>query len=190
MINLFTHAPVPTVIRAAVFAGTIALVLCLGCGPTLQVRTDYDHTVTFTRYQTFSIGEAKVIEKGAVTENSFVKDRIDNAITQALLGRGLTKGGTNADLAVKYAAGARTVRELETAGVPPMVGPMWGPYPQDFWVSEHPEGTLIIDLTDAKSGKLLWRANIVAQGTGLNDPGFIQKAVNKAFESYPPAVGK
>jgi len=184
MTNLFTHVP----IRAVVFWGTVAAVLCLGCGPTLQVRTDYDHTVAFTRYQTFAIGEAKVLEKGAVTENSFVKDRIDNAIKQAMLGRGLSQGATNADLMVKYAAGARTVRELETAGVPPMVGPMWGPYPQDFWVSEHPEGTLIIDLTDGKSGKLLWRAHIVAQGTGLNDPGFIQKAVNKAFESYPPAA--
>src|SRR4051794_23936891 len=88
--------------RSFVFLGLIALVLCLGCGPTLQVRTDYDHTVSFTRYQTFTIGEAKVIEKGAVTENSFVKDRIDNAIRQAMIARGLTQGGTQADLVVKY----------------------------------------------------------------------------------------
>ena len=70
-----------------------------------------------------------------------------------------------------------------------MVGPMWGPYPQDFWVTEHPEGTLVIDLLDGKTGKLVWRAYIVAQGSGMNDASFIQKAVNKALENYrPPAA--
>jgi hypothetical protein len=172
--------------RAFVLLGLIVLVLCLGCGPTLQVRTDYDHTISFAPYRSFALGESKVIDKGAVTENSFVKDRIDNAIKQALTARGLTLAEGQTDLVVKYAAGARTVRELETAGVPPMVGPMWGPYPQDFWVTEHPEGTLIIDLTDGKSGKLIWRAYIVAQGTGMNDAAFIQKAVDRAFASFPP----
>ena len=111
-----------------------------------------------------------MIEKGAVTENSFVKDRIDNAIKQAMTARGLALGGTQPDLVVRYAAGARTVRELETAGVPPMVGPMWGPYPQDFWVTEHPEGTLIIDLNDGKTAKLLWRAHILSEGPGPERP--------------------
>ena len=69
-----------------------------------------------------------------------------------------------------------------------MVGPMWGPYPQDFWVTEHPEGTLIIDLNDGKTAKLLWRAHILSEGSGLSDPSFIQKAVNKAFEKYPPVA--
>jgi hypothetical protein len=174
------------VTRALVVLGLIVLVLCLGCGPTLQVRTDYDHTVGFTQYRTFALGESKVLEKGAIAENSFVKDRIDRAIEQALTARGLALAAAEADLVVKYAAGARTVRELETAGVPPMVGPMWGPYPQDFWVTEHPEGTLIIDLTDRKTAKLLWRANIVAQGSGMTDAAFIQKAVTRAFATYPP----
>jgi hypothetical protein len=176
------------VVRSIIQAGLIALLVCVGCGPTLQVRTDFDHTVSFTKYQTFALGDGKVIEKGAVTENSFVKDRIDNAIKQAMTARGLALGGTQPDLVVRYAAGARTVRELETAGVPPMVGPMWGPYPQDFWVTEHPEGTLIIDLNDGRTAKLLWRAHILSEGSGLSDPAFIQKAVNKAFEKYPPVA--
>jgi hypothetical protein len=172
--------------RTLITFGLIVLGVCIGCGPTLQVRTDYDHTLSFSRYQTFTLGEGKVIEQGAITENSFIKERIDKALKVGLTARGLALGGTQADLVAKYAAGARTVRELETAGIPPMVGPMWGPYPQDFWVTEHPEGTLIIDLLDGKTGKLVWRGYIVAQGSGLNDAGFIQKAVNKALQSYPP----
>ena len=44
----------------------------------------------------------------------------------------------------------------------------------------------MIDLLDGKTGKLVWRAYIVAQGSGMNDASFIQKAVNKALEHYPP----
>ena len=63
---------------------------------------------------------------------------------------------------------------------------LWGAYPQDFWVSEYPEGTLVIDLVDARSQKLVWRAYCVAEGTGMSDAAFIQKAVSKAFERFPP----
>ena len=66
---------------------------------------------------------------------------------------------------------------------------MWGSYPQDIWVSEHPEGTLVIDLVDARTQKLVWRAYLTAEGAGMSDPAFIQSAVNKAFERYPPPLG-
>jgi hypothetical protein len=64
---------------------------------------------------------------------------------------------------------------------------VWGAYPQDFWVSEHPEGTLVIDLVDARTQKLVWRAYCTAQGSGMSDPAFIQKAVSRALEHFPPA---
>ena len=47
----------------------------------------------------------------------------------------------------------------------------------------------MIDLVDARSQKLVWRAYCVAEGTGMSDPAFIQKAVNKAFEHFPPPRG-
>ena len=36
------------VFRSIIQAGLIAVLVCVGCGPTLQVRTDFDHTVSFT----------------------------------------------------------------------------------------------------------------------------------------------
>ena len=47
----------------------VTMVLCglaifLGCGPTLQVKTDFDHSATFQQYRSFEMGEGKVIEKG------------------------------------------------------------------------------------------------------------------------------
>jgi hypothetical protein len=39
----------------------------IGCGPTLQVKTDFDHAVQFARYRTFQMGEGRVIEKGTAS---------------------------------------------------------------------------------------------------------------------------
>jgi hypothetical protein len=161
-------------------------VLLVGCGPTLEVRTDFDHAAAFNQYRSFQMGEGKVIEKGTVSENTIVKDRIDTAVEKGLQTRGLVPAaGEHPDLIARFAVGVRTVKELEGVGYPAAVG-MWGAYPTDFWVTEHPEGTLVLDLVDARSQKLVWRAYMVAEGSGLSDPAFIQKAVSKALEHFPP----
>ncbi len=161
------------------------LALFLGCSPALQVRMDFDHSATFAAYHSFQMGDGKVIEKGAPSENTIVKDRVDAAVRAGLVMRGLTQVPEHGDLIVRFAVGARTVKELEGTGYPWAVG-MWGAFPPDFWVTEYPEGTLVIDLVDPRSQKLVWRAYCVAEGTGLADAAFLQKAVNKAFEKFPP----
>src|SRR5438552_17952119 len=156
----------------------------IGCGPTLQVKTDVDHAAKFARYRSFQMGVGRVIEKGTVSDNTIVKDRVDAAIRAGLATRGLVQNADHADLIARFAVGARTVRELEGVGYPLAVG-VWGAYPEDFWVTEHPEGTLVIDLVDARSQKLVWRAYCTARGSGMADPAFIQKAVSRAFERFP-----
>jgi hypothetical protein len=173
-------------ISRTISALLFAFAVLLGCGPTLQVKTDYDHAAAFNQYRSFQMGEGKVIERGTATDNTIVKDRVDAAIRNGLATRGLVQGADHADLIARFAVGARTVRELEGVGYP-MAVTVWGAYPQDFWVSEHPEGTLVIDLVDARTQKLVWRAYCTAQGSGMSDPAFIQKAVSRALEHFPPA---
>ena len=132
-----------------VSVGVVGL-LVSACGPTLQVRTDYDRQATFAQYQTFRIDEGQFLEKGVPSQNTIVKDRIHASLHNQLSAEGMTPAGERADLAVRYVAGARTVKELESVGYgyPMAVGPYWGPYPGDFWVNEYPEGTLVVDLID------------------------------------------
>jgi hypothetical protein len=177
-------------VRLEVLCRTIGAVMfglavLIGCGPTLHVKTDFDHAARFAQYRSFQMGEERVIEKGTVSDNTIVKDRVDGAIRGGLAARGLAQSQEHPDLIARFAVGARTVRELEGVGYPMAVG-VWGAYPEDFWVTEHPEGTLVIDLVDARSQKLVWRATCTAQGSGMSDPAFIQKAVNRAFEHFPP----
>ena len=170
----------------AVTALLFGFALLVGCGPTLQVRTDFDHHVTFGQYRSFQMGEGKVIEKGTITENTIVKDRVDTAVKNGLATRGLVQTADHADLIARFAVGVHDVKELEGVGYPVAIG-LWGAYPNDYWIVDHPEGTLVLDLVDARSQKLVWRAYLVADGAGMSDPAFIQKSVNQALEHSPPA---
>ena len=110
------------------------LAIFLGCGPTLQVKTDFDHSATFRQYRSFQMGEGQVIEKGSRPED------------EGMPWRRRGNGGTRP-----------------------------------------PEGTLVIDLVDARTQKLVWRAYcVLAEGAGMANPAFIQKAVSRRVREVPP----
>lgn len=161
----------------------IAGLLVGACGPSLQVRTDFDRSVNFATYRTFRLEEGKLMGPNAVAQSTLVKDRIDQALRSQLANEGMAQAGSDADLMVRYVAGARTVQELESAGYP--MGPYGATY-GDVWVQEVPEGMLVIDLLEARTDRLVWRAYVRAQGEGFGKPDFVKKAIAKAFEKYPP----
>jgi hypothetical protein len=163
-----------------------ALLLAAGCGPTLQVKTDYDHRADFGKYRTFTMQQGKVISELGYGEerNTLVTQRIDQALRDQLRAKGLQPTADQPDLVVSYVAGARTRRELEGMGYTGLG--WWGPAYDDFWVREYPEGTLVIDFRDARTDQLVWRAYVRAEGEGINDAKFIQKSVARALQSYPP----
>ena len=111
------------------------IAMFLGCGPTLQVKTDFDHHATFQQYRSFRMGEGKVIERGAVTDNTIVKDRVNTALRNGLMTRGLQPGWQRIHRAVRRRRAH--VTELE-ASVSARIG-MWGAY-RGISGHGHPEG--------------------------------------------------
>lgn len=170
--------------KKLVLALGIGGLVAIACGPTLQVRTDHDQAANFSDYKTYRLEEGKVLNQDAATPNTLVQDRIDTALKAQLANEGLAQQAQQSDLIVRYAAGAKTVQELQSVGYP--MGPYGGIYPADVWTQEVPEGMLVIDLVDAHTDKLVWRAYIRSEGEGFGKTEFIQKAVKKAFEQYPP----
>lgn len=169
-----------------------ALFLAAGCAPSLRVRTDFDRAVDFRQYRTFALAESRQLSSEAQpSENTLVTDRIDRALKAQLTVKGLSPApdGGSADLEVRYVAAAENKQELESAWDGPYVTPYYGRYGypgDDLWVREFREGTLVIDLVDARTSKLVWRASIVSEGEGFNTPAFIRKAIARAFERFPP----
>jgi hypothetical protein len=172
-------------VRAVALA--FAMLAYTACS-TMQVRTDYDRTADFARYHSFALQKGAVLAQGAVdARNTLVRDRIDRALRAGLASKGLAPATGDPELLVTYVAGARSRQEIEHVDWAYPWGPFWGgPGYQDFWLTDHEQGTLVIDFVDASTRKLVWRGMIVAEDQPFAEQAFIDKAVGKALQLYPP----
>jgi hypothetical protein len=168
--------------------------LTLSCA-SISVATDYDKNADFARYRTFAFLGGHIWINGIADDNNtLVKDRIRNSVVATLTAKGLRQVTENPDVYVAYLAGARTRTEIEStgpygAGFGPYfgVGGWWGPTYSSWWARTYDEGTLVIDLIDASTKKLVWRA--YAQ-TEINKPisdQKMQQVTDRAFKTFPPA---
>jgi hypothetical protein len=170
---------------------TLAVAAALPACATIQVKTDHDHTVDFSRYHTFEIAGGRVVRAGiGDTGNTLVSDRISRALVQNLAAHGLAPVHGDADLAVRFVAGTQIMQEIERIPVPGGYGTnyAWPAYPAygDVWVSDYERETLVIDLVDRATNRVVWHAVAVADTQDFSSPELVNKAVAKALASYPP----
>ena len=170
-----------------------AVALSAGCATAVSVSTDFDHAADFSRYHTFSFVGGHLSLDGVADEgNTLAKDRIRNAVVAALGERGLAESSDHPDLAVGYWAGARSRTEIE--GMPPYApemgpywyGGWWGPGYTQWWTRTYDEGTLIIDLVDPASHRLVWRAYTRTEIKQPVDDKRVREIVERAFKDFPP----
>jgi uncharacterized protein DUF4136 len=161
----------------------VLLLTCLAACSALaqKVTVEFDQNAGFSQYHTFAIRDGQLNSKNPALNSELVKKRIDRDIERDLTARGLTLVSGKADLNVRYRLGSARRTQVETY---PAGWRGWGvrrvrvPYT---------EGTLVIDLHDAASRSLVWRAIASEE---KNDPAKIESKlddmVKKSFEKYPP----
>ena len=172
-------------------AGIAAVSAAIGCATT-QVKTDHDPAAPFGRYKTFEVMKGKVVQDGVVDRgNTLVTDRIASSLNAQFEKKGLhpitEEESREADLLITFTAGARTVRELD--GV-------WAGYgwyvpsydDNDIWIDERTEGTLVIDIYDSQTRKLVWRSVAKNEDKEFVKPEQIDKAVQEALKKYPASA--
>jgi hypothetical protein len=176
----------------------LMVLMLAGLTATAQVHVDFDKKVDFKNYKTFKFESGKVIRKLGVTDtdNTFMDANVKAAITQDLQSKGLTASDSNPDLIITYLAGAREKQEVQNYISNPgffypyyrfySLGGWWGPQWNNFWVTHYEEGTIIIDVLDAKTDQLVWRAYAVSPINNYNEAKFVQKEVSKSFRHFPP----
>jgi Domain of unknown function (DUF4136) len=130
----------------------------------------------------------KVINEGVEGgQGPFARDRLTSALQAGLGERGLSPAAEHPDLLVTYVAGAKTRQDLEKVVTSYQGGPYWyGPSYTDFWVTDHVHGTLVVDIVDASTKKLVWRAMAEAVDQPFADPQFLNRAVERALARFPP----
>ena len=167
----------------------VGLVLC-SVVQAQKTSAAFDEKVDFSNYKTFAFDQ-----KGA--RNPYVNALIVEAIERELTSRGLTKMDADSDLKVVYLAA--TVPNLQVQNVPfyhvvnPAYSGMVGSATMNMW--DVTTGTLVIDLWDRKSDRVVFRgtitdvlqrapsADLKADAKIVTKP--INKGVAKVFKKYP-----
>jgi hypothetical protein len=161
--------------QVMIFVSACAALASAGCAGT-QVRTDHDPHAQFANYRTFSLRSGHVINAGVTDDRDIlVRDHIDQALQQTLQAKGLMPARENPDLIATYTARARAVVFVE-----PNLSPAVA-YPDTVYDRD---GTLVIDLIDPRTNRLVWRSMAQVKAGNLR-PKHIAEVVDKALAAYP-----
>lgn len=169
------------------FAPLLFLLIFASCSA-VRVASDYDKEVNFNQYQSFAFYKPGV-DKAQISDLD--KRRILRSIESNLTNKGLHKS-ENPDLLISIFTKERERVDVYNNSFG--YGWYWHPWYAGYHgssVSRSSEGTLFIDLIDAKTNNLVW------QGMGTADLHLssveakekrINEIVTKILSKYPPEV--
>jgi hypothetical protein len=146
----------------------ILLMLLLGCTVSLgqKIKTEFDKSVDFSQFHTYSWRRHPVFEKHPELQEQFSVgiDLIRSAVNQGLTSKGFLPVEESPDFYVTFFITAKGVQDASYA-----------------------EGMLVLDFVDASTKEVAWRAycrDEIREMTTRHEN--IEKTVKKALKKFPP----
>jgi hypothetical protein len=172
----------------------LAIATCTAAASWADVKTDYDRTVEFSRYKTYSWGKVH-------TQNPLWGDRIKTAVASALAAKGWTEIESGGDVSIMAMEMTEDHRTLNTYYDNFGGGWGWrrwgGGFGDSFGTSTTTEetykvGTLVVDLFDTNGKKLIWRGSASDTLSDKSDKNIkkFNSDVQRMFDHFPPEVKK
>jgi len=169
---------------------TLIAFIAMSCGPSLRISSDYDKSADFNTYSTYKLNA--VNNTGVV--NQLQLTRIENSIKWEFGQRNLKENRLNPDLIINPVAVLKDKKTISFDADNYRVGGIYRPY--GVWGSpthatiranDYKEGSLLIDVLDAKSKKLIWTGVVSADITGQpkDSEKVIKKAISKMMKDFP-----
>jgi Domain of unknown function (DUF4136) len=149
-----------------------------------SVSTDYDHSVDFGRYKTYSWLR---VEAG----DSLWADRIMNDVDRQLAAKGWTRVPSGGDAVLAAFSSTQIQPTLRTFYDGFGGGWGWQGFADGIaitTVENTPIGTLVVDIFDSRTKKLIWRgtdAEALSHKPEKNEKK-LEKEVEKIFKHFPP----
>jgi hypothetical protein len=149
------------------------------------VKTDHSHSVDFSHYKTYSWIKISV-------EDPLWEDRVTRAVDSQLSAKGWTKVESDGDAAVAAYVSTHNQKTLQTWYDGFGGGWYWRGFGDGLattTVQETPVGTLMVDIFDGPTKKLIWRgvASDTLSGKPDKDEKKMDKAVTEMFKNFPPS---
>lgn len=164
-------------ISAAIIAGAAALLFAA------DAKTDYSHSVDFGQYHTYSWLKVNAGDPLWV-------DRIQRAVDMELSAKGWSKVDSGGDAAVSAFGSTHNQQSLQTFYDGFGGGWRWGGFGDEATTTtiNTPVGTLVVDVFDGHTKKLIWRGT--SQRTLSEKPDKnekkLEQSVEAMFKHFPP----
>lgn len=175
----------PLSLVAALLLGSV------GCA-SMDVGADFEPSTTLAPFRSFAFDTRDALPTGdpRLDNNPFFDSRMRAAVEFEMAAKGLKRGESSPDLLVHYHASVSqrvdVLRSDTERGYTDVTGT-----PAN--IVQFDEGTILVDVVDAKSKRVIWRGWARADlGGVLSDPhtmdNFVQKAVHGMFTRFLKAA--
>ena len=184
-------------LRATIRVVALVALVALGssCAPSLHVETNFDREASFRDYRQWAFIDSPNARGGTLGGlDPSLRTRVEDAIRSELAARKFRDAGSGTpDFYVAYHGGTQDRETIETYG-----------YNAGMWLNSgggdvhlfgadnkvYTEGTLVLDIVDAKSRQLVWRGTATDVVTDKGDAtSKAVKAVKEMLGGFPPNGG-
>ncbi|PJK03072.1 hypothetical protein CO612_09505 [Lysobacteraceae bacterium NML71-0210] len=176
------------------------LLLLAGCATGPHVRTDYDPGANFGQYKTWGWYSPIAMEQSGYS--SWISERIKTNVRREMDARGYRYVESAPDLMVNFQGAVQERRDVYTT--PRMdfqyfwsyrarayvAFPIWY---DEAHISRYTEGTLTVDLVDAKQNRMVWTGDAIGRVVRRSPEeraADIDAAITAIFAKYPYRAGE
>lgn len=159
-----------------------------------KVKVGYDKSVEFGQFKTYAWAKREAPDRSPL-----VAALLRAAVDQELTSKGLQKIDDDPDLLISYQGGvdaknsvaAQDPGHTASGGVPLPDVTMWSGSLAAAGAQTELQGTLAVDMVDARHKRLVWRGTAKAkldsqrQNKVLDQ---VNKAISEMFKQYPPRI--
>jgi hypothetical protein len=172
--------------QRVVFVFIGLMLLFVGRSSAADVKTDYDRNANFAQYKTYSWERVE-------TRDPLMVDRIKSAVNGSLAAKGLTEVPTGGDLSIVAIEVTHNQQTLDTFYNNFGGGRRFGGFGEATTTTEtYRVGTLVVDLSDPATKKLVWRGSASDTLSDKSEKNIdnLDKGVVKMFKKFPPDPSK
>ncbi len=157
-----------------------------------KTNVDWDRSTDFSQFHTYSWEKSPHPAKGLWDQ------RVIDGINQQLQAKGLKEVQSDPDLWVVYTSHIQDQKQVVGTGYNYGPGWGWGPWwgggptttTYNTYITR--EGTLVVELANARNHELEWRGSVTdtIKDNSNKNLSQLNKGIAKLFKNYPPQPGK
>lgn len=180
------------------------LLAMVGCAPRVTVNSS--DSADFSKYKTFAWMDSDVkAGQNPLFYNQLATEQVENTMAKVLSEKGLRPVSRRPDLLVGYHFFVEDKTRTVATPTSPFYGPYlgwgrwgyrgWGPGywgwgGQQYVQQEYQAGTLVVDMVDARTRKLVWRGSVQnAVGDPARIAAQLTREAERIVEKFPERKG-